>query len=426
MPDNKPLIYDKRLPMSKRRHVAIQLELEWSYKHHAAMFVGTQQYAEEHGWQSTVDEFVDDTLAAENASKSRGGQSASTLYDGVIARASKQLAEQSVRTGVPVVNVWVSCPVRVLLPGVFPDMVAAGRLRAEHLLSRGLRRFGVLVGRSDIGDALELAEFRQAVEAAGGSCVCAKIPLNFSATVRKWRQTEQALNAWMDQWELPIGVFIGPDDISRQVAQMCRARGWRVPEDVAIIAGINEETICEAARPQLSSVEFGYERIGYEAARMLDRLMDERDQAKGRRKKKGRKKSQQPEHILLPPKGLVVRESTDFFTLDDEDIAAAMEFIAANCHRPIEVDDVAKATHLHTRTLQRRFEKQLGRTIVSEIRRVRIERAKRELVQTDRTATEIARAVGFRDANRMYEVFVREVGVSPSQYRKERQIGDGA
>jgi LacI family transcriptional regulator len=47
---------------------------------------------------------------------------------------------------------------------------------------------------------------------------------------------------------------------------MCRQQGWRVPHDVAIIAGMNEESLCEHPRPSLTSVELGYDRIGYEAA----------------------------------------------------------------------------------------------------------------------------------------------------------------
>lgn len=174
--------------------------------------------------------------------------------------------------------------------------------------------------------------------------------MDFSATLSKWRSTERALAEWLGQWELPIGVFVGPDDISRTVAQMCRARGWRVPQDVAIIAGNNEETICEYARPTLTSIEPDYKRVGYQAAALLDRLMAEK--AKRRTRKSG--KSNQPtapEHIFSPPQGLVVRESTDFFTSDNPEIAQAQAFIAANSHRPIRVGDVAEAVHLETRFL---------------------------------------------------------------------------
>jgi AraC-like DNA-binding protein len=52
---------------------------------------------------------------------------------------------------------------------------------------------------------------------------------------------------------------------------------------------------------------------------------------------------------------------------------------------------------------------------------VRIERAKRELTQSDSSIAAISANVGFGPTMRMYQVFVRELGVTPSDYRKQRQ-----
>ncbi len=48
--------------MSKPIRIALMLDLEWPYKRHVGIFTGTQRYAQEHGWESTVDEYADDTL----------------------------------------------------------------------------------------------------------------------------------------------------------------------------------------------------------------------------------------------------------------------------------------------------------------------------------------------------------------------------
>jgi LacI family transcriptional regulator len=385
--------------MPRPRHVAVMLGLDWPYKRHAGVFSGTQQFAQEQGWESYIDEYAAETLRAHPEKPA--------AYDGVIARATRKLAQCAARRRVPVVNVWFSSPVWRSLPGVFPDYAAAGRLRAEHLLSRGLRRFAALTHDRDRGQQFELKAFAATLAEAGCTCAAAKTPLSAAVTLRHWRSVEQTVAAWMNGWQLPVGVYVGDEMEGRMVAQMCRNRGWRVPEDVAIIAGRNEETFCEHLRPTLSSVEFGYERIGYEAARLLDRLMED-DRAPS-------------EPILLPPQGLIVRESTDFFAVDDKLIAATLEFIAANCHLPIGPNDVANAVATGRRTLARHFQKYLGRSIAAEIRRARIERAKRELAQTDRTVKEISRDAGFGPAMRMYEVFVREVGLTPSKYRLQRQ-----
>jgi len=378
------------------------LDLAWPYKRHVGTFAGTQRFALERGWESTIDEFAYDTLP--------GRRTKSVPYDGIIARATKQLAERATWNGVPVVNVWFSSPACESLPGVFPDFTAIGRLCSEHLLSRGFRHFAVITSPRNRGGSAELSEFRRLIDEAGYTCAVVNVPQRHDRTVNDWKRTQQAISNWMDRWQLPIGVRAISGLTGRLIVQMCRERGWRVPEDVAIIAGQNEEMLCENPRPSLTSMEIGHERIGYEAARLLDRMMDLRESGV---------KALPVERILLPPQGLVVRESTDFFAVNDSLVAAALGFIAAQSHRPISPVDVARSVSTELRTLQRRFSKYLGRPVATEIRRVRIERARRELAQTDRSIANISRDVGFGEPMRMYEVFIRELGVSPSEYRKQ-------
>lgn len=392
--------------MPPRRRVAIQLGLEWPYKRHAALFAGTQRYARQQGWESILDEFAADNLPARRTH--------AVPYDGVIARATTKLAARTAQLGIPLVNVWFSSPVRKQLPGVFPDYDTCGRIRAEHLLARGLRRFAVVV-REDRGRKLEAAAFRAAVEEAGFSCVTATIPLHPARTHAVWLKTQRRIESFMNEWQTPIGVSVNDEGAGRTIVQMCAQRGWRVPQDVAIVAGSNEEVLCENPRPSLSSTELGFEQIGYEAAQLLDRLMRETEHVR-----KGMQ-NKSPPHILLPPQGIVIRESTDFYAVDDETLAAALHFIAEKSHQPIGPGDVARAVRLEPRTLRRRFAKVLGRTIVSEICRARLERAKRELVQSDRSLNAVARDVGFGTRRQMREVFCRELGVTPREYRKRRK-----
>lgn len=386
------------LKMLKPRRVAVMLDLDWPYKRHTGVFVGMQQYAQKQGWESIVDEFADDTLASCTRK--------TACYDGIIARATASVARRAAALKVPLVNVLFGTPLQKKLPSVYPDFQAIGRLRAEHLLSRGFRRFAVLTSRQ-AAQMVEKDAFARTIAKAGHACSIGEVPLGPFSSFSRWRMNERAIAAYMSSWQPPVAVYVGVEQWGRIVAQMCRSRGWRVPEDVAIIAGYNEESFCERPRPALTSVEVGYERIGYEAARLLDRLM---------------KGDAPPKHpILLPPQGLVARESTDCFAVDDPLIASALQFITAKSHLEIGPDDVAAAVRTETRTLQRRFRKHLARPIATEIRRVRIERAKRELALSKRSMKEIARQVGFGEAMRMYEVFRRELKVTPSQYRRRHQ-----
>lgn len=382
------------------RRIALMLDLKWPYKRHSEVFAGVQRYAGERGWVSIIDEFAHDTLRCRRAAAER--------YDGVVARANRPLARRAAELGVPVVNVWPSSPARDLLPGVFPDSTETGRMVAEHLLARGFRTFATLTSPKNADNALEVEAFTRLVRDAGFDCTSAHIPQNPHRDLAHWRKTVRLIDQAMSRWVRPVGVYVGQEVCGRLVVQAGHRRGWRIPDDVAIVAGKNQETLCEQPRPSLTSVEIGYERIGYAAAELLDRLMAGGEPPAG--------------PVRLAPHGLVVRESTDFFAVDDALVAAALAFIAAHSHRRIGPDDVARAVGAETRTLQNYFQTTLKRPVATEIRRVRIERAKRELARSDRPLDAIARDVGFGNIQRLYEVFRRELGVSPGEYRKQRKL----
>lgn len=378
--------------MAQAPRVAVMLELDRGYARHTGIFAGIQAYAQEQHWDLFIDEVADDTLPTRRTK--------TIPYDGVIARASRQLALRAKRLSIPVVNVWHGSPCRDQLPGVFRDDVIIGRLCAEHLVSRGYARFASITTRAE-SHTLACESFRATVDEAGYSCSSKKVSIRTYQNQR----SKQSIADWLRQHEPPFGLYVCADEIAYLVVQMCGQLGFRVPEDVAIIGSANEILFCEYCRPKLSSVDPGYEHIGREAARLLHRLLDG---------------ALPPMNFVrVPPLGIIARESTDFTAVADELVAAALSFIAANGHRHIGQNDVAKAVGAEVRTLQNRFRKHLGRPIATEIRRLRIERAKRELLCGQLPIAEIARSVGFRTSAQMCQVFQRELRLSPSTYRKK-------
>jgi LacI family transcriptional regulator len=283
-------------------------------------------------------------------------------------------------------------------------------MAARHLLERGFRTFGYLGRSSDLGSRLQLAGFRSALKDVGCECSEMWVGRNYARTAENWREFQQQLGTWMDSWTLPIGVFAAHDLLARYLAELCRQRRLEIPYSVALVGSFNEAVVAVHSDPAISSVDFGFERIGYRAAALLDEMMD------------GAAPPEKP--ICLAPAELVARQSTNAFSVTEPMVAGALKFISANSHQDIDV--VAVADHVITtrRTLARLFQKTLGRTVHEMITRIRLDRVKHELVELNTPIKTIARNCGFGDAIHLCKVFQRVEGISPSEYRAARTTHD--
>ncbi|MEX2216123.1 MAG: substrate-binding domain-containing protein [Phycisphaeraceae bacterium] len=385
----------------RQRHIGIMLELMWPYRRHLEVFAGVQRYAKEADWQCELDEFIQASLGTRTAHGRR--------YDGLIARANDDLARRARRAGLPLVNVWFNSPSRAKLPGVFPDFAELGRLAGEHLCDRGYRHFACISCRAEEAHQIMTESFHALVQVHDSPCHCVRTTRSYYRNAASWTRFQSRLDQWIASWSLPVGVFVAYNDVTaRYVVNACRRRGLRVPEDVAIVTPSDEPMIGVMPPPSLSSVEVNYEQVGYKAASMLDGLLS------------GKRTTQ---HIYLKPSGIIARDSTDFFAVDDPVVAAAMRFIEKNTRHKIDVNAVAAAACVSRRTLERRFLDTAGRSVAREIRRLRILKARRLLAETELLVKQVAEESGFGDPIRLHEVFIREVGMSPSDYRHRALTG---
>jgi LacI family transcriptional regulator len=86
---------------------------------------------------------------------------------------------------------------------------------------------------------------------------------------------------------------------------------------------------------------------------------------------------------------------------------------------------IASAISVSRQRLERHFRRHLGRTVVEEIRRTRVEVARRLLSTTQLPLPEIAKRSGFTNSALLSVAFRREVGVPPGAYRRHaRGLGD--
>lgn len=165
----------------------------------------------------------------------------------------------------------------------------------------------------------------------------------------------------------------------------------------------DDDLLCELSRPSLSSVRLLAERIGYEAARMLDEWLS------------GRRPANRA--LVLPPVGVMVRQSSSLQAVPDADVAAAVRFIHDHAHEPLQVNDVLRTVAMARRALERRFRKWLQRSILDEIRRAHVERAQRLLISTDLPISQIAIQSGLQSSRYLSVAFRQVNGLTPTTSR---------
>lgn len=380
--------------MSQQRRIAIALRVHhYGDKRHAVLS-GVQQFAREHGhWKCVVDE-----TPGESGAQGGGPQG----YDGVVARASTEIQEQLAKLSVPLVNTMYGQD-RPDLPGVYVDAQAAGEMAAEHLLDRGFRRLAYLV-EVGLPQSVAIAEaYARCAKNLGHSCTEAYFDTGMGAGQDLWRVMHYHVGLLFDRLAPPVGLLVSLPLMARVAAMLCEERGWRVPQDVAILCSENVPSVLDSS-PQITRLDCNYEQIGYQAAALLERMIAD--------------PATPPQQIRLKPRGMIIRESTDYFAVDDEMVAEALQFICANLRENLTIIRLADELSVSQRTLQRRFEAALGRPIATEIRRLRLEAAKRLLTHKHIQINQIVREVGFGSPASMHLIFQRELGMSPTDYRR--------
>ena len=328
--------------------------------------------------------------------------------EGIIARIQNHsMARHVSDAGVPVVNVSAVMLKGVEIPQVMTDLQTSARMAAQHLLDRGFRNFAYCGLEQWSYTKYHQQGFIEALSEVGCECAVYKPGAKMGHRA-PWHVQQQGLIRWLKPLPKPVGVLAWTTNCGREVINACRKASILIPEQVAVLASDEDELLCEMCNPPLSGIALTSERIGYEAAAILERLM------------KNRRPKNNP--VLIEPTGVVVRRSTDTLAIDDDDVARAVAFIRSRAAEPIQMKDVLKEVPISRRRLERRFLEILGRTPAAEIRRVHLERAKHLLEITDMSVPEIALASGFGSREYLAHVFKSETELTPREYRTRVQV----
>lgn len=326
--------------------------------------------------------------------------------DGIIARIESDAISKSLRRlRVPIVDVSAARH-SPTIPYVETNDRAIAELAAEHFLQRGFTRLAFCGDPGFAWSSLRREHFTAIIRQAGRELHCYE-SISRWANNYSWTAEKQRLIHWVKSLPQPIGIFACYDIKAQQLLEVCRELSIAVPESVAVLGVDNDRLVCELSSPPLSSIIPNTNRTGYEAAAILDRMMaGEKVPAQG---------------YFVEPLGVQTRQSTDILAIDDPEVATALSYIRENAWRGVNVADLLKIVPLSRRVLESRFRKLLGRTPHQEIMRLRIERVKQLLRETDASLETISRRTGFENAAYLSVAFRREVGKPPSRYRRETQ-----
>jgi LacI family transcriptional regulator len=378
----------------------IILLIETTHSYGRGLLQGIAKYAKHHG-----------PFTFYREAPFYGGSSRSKLYsrlkrlnaDGIIVREPKNLKEIQ-DLNIPA----IISPTRLdsNIPAIITDAETIGLYAAEHFLKRGFRNFA-FCGFNDMPWSVNRnAGFTRIIEKSGFHVDTFNCTVSDMSTLSS--KTRNRLIVWLNSLAKPVGLMTCNDDMGRVILEACKISTLSVPGQIAVVGVDNDDLICDFTDPPLSSVALDSQKAGYDAAKLLDRLMH------------GEKMNGQVIQHL--PSNVVTRLSSDILAINDTDVSEAICFIRQHYKKPITENEVAQAVALSRRHLYKKFMETLGHSVHKEIKNVRIEHICKLLIETDLSISQITQTMEFANMEHLSRYFRKEKGMSPQEFRKKVRL----
>lgn len=212
------------------------------------------------------------------------------------------------------------------------------------------------------------------------------------------------LASWLRALEKPAALFVTRDQLAAEVLDLCEHEGIRVPQDMAVLGVDNEFVLCAHTHPPLSSIQPDFESQGYEATKVIDAML------------RGLPFSRL---TVCSTKGIEARQSTEASSPAGRLVSRARELMRLGyADRGLDVAMLAKRLKVSRRLLDLRYRQIAGRTVLEDLRSLRLEHARRLLETTSLTLAEIAHRSGFASDSYLSRSFLAAYGRSPREARK--------
>ncbi|WP_118788653.1 XylR family transcriptional regulator [Haemophilus haemolyticus] len=288
-------------------------------------------------------------------------------------------------------------------PYVATDNMALVEMALSHLQEKGLSQFAFYGLQVNTHKHWSIERRDAFVELMEKNHYPIYLYEGVQVHAQNWLEEQQKLIDWLKSLPSHTGIIAVTDARARHLLQACEYSKIAVPEELCVIGIDNEELIQYLSRVSLSSVEQGAREIGYQAAKLLHKLLN------------GQKAPSTP--ILIPPITVHTRNSTDYRSLSDPLVIQAMHYIRHRACHGIKVEQVLDHLEISRSNLEQRFKNEMDRTIHQVIHEEKIARAKNLLEQTDISIQEIADICGYPSVQYFYSVFKKEFEMTPKEFR---------
>ncbi|MBN1396500.1 MAG: DNA-binding transcriptional regulator [Bacteroidetes bacterium] len=322
--------------------------------------------------------------------------------DGIIMR-DTLITKEMLKLKVPTIFAphFINYPKNI--PIIITDSSSTARMASRHFIEKGFKNLAYC-GFDGIVWSEEREFYFDRFNSECGIKTHHYIPLKRNIP-GGWEKEQQHICKWIKKLPKPVGILACNDDRGQHILEVCKLTNIKVPEEAAVLGVDNDEIVCEFADPPLSSIALNVETAGFEAAKLLDKMMSTGKKINSRQ-------------IVAMPSHIVQRQSSDILAVDDQEVARAIQYIKNNAKNKIMVKDVVDATSSGRRALEKKFNETIHRTIYNEIQQVRVELISKLLIETNMPVSQITSLFNFTDVEHISRFFKKEKGIGLREFRK--------
>lgn len=289
------------------------------------------------------------------------------------------------------------------IPNITGAYRETGRMGAEYFLRKGFRNFAFYGFRNIVWSRERAEGFKERLKESGYDVHLYE--RTDSRAMDLWHYKPSTLGKWLKSLPKPLALMSCDDNLGNHITEASRLNKIRIPEEIAVLGVDNDEMLCDLSDPPLSSIGLDTEKSGYEAARLMQKMIEQ--------------KNDRYDDIVVQPTQVTTRVSTDIFASADKYIVDALKYIHDNLDKNLRVNEVLKKVPMSRRSLEKRFVMTTGYPVYEYIYNQRIEKFTQKLLETNMTIFEIALDLGLSDSKNIARQFKQIKGLTPVAYRKK-------